>query len=52
MTRNCFGVEKVNRIRQEYDLSQWDFIYAYGDSRGDQEMLDLADERYYKFFKG
>lgn len=51
LTRNCHGVEKVNRIRQQYDLSKYDHIYAYGDSKGDKEMLDLADESYFKPFR-
>ena len=50
-TRNCYGIEKVNRIREVYDLSHCDHIYAYGDSRGDKEMLALADERFYKPFR-
>ena len=51
MTKNCYGQEKVNRIlslhpnRQEYHLT------AYGDSRGDREMLAFADESYFKPFR-
>lgn len=51
MTKNCYGQEKVNRIlslhpnRQEYHLT------AYGDSRGDKEMLAFADESYFKPFR-
>ena len=43
-TPNCYGQEKVNRIleclpdRHSYHLT------AYGDSRGDKEMLAFADE--------
>lgn len=51
-TPNCFGAEKVNRIRSKYDLSSYTKIYAYGDSSGDKEMLKLADESYYKPFRG
>lgn len=46
---NCQGPEKVRRIRERLDLDEFDFIYAYGNSRGDAEMLALADERYYKW---
>ncbi len=51
MTKNCYGQEKVNRIlslhpnRQEYHLT------AYGDSRGDRELLAFADESYFKPFR-
>jgi HAD superfamily hydrolase (TIGR01490 family) len=48
---NCFGIEKVNRIKDKYDLSQFNYIYAYGDSKGDIQMLDLANESFYKPFK-
>lgn len=52
-TPNCYGREKVRRIQEKYNLNDFDKIYAYGDSRGDREMLDLALEecRFYKFFK-
>ncbi len=48
--KNCFGTEKVNRINREYNLSNYDYIYAYGNSKGDYEMLEIADEKYYKPF--
>ena len=44
LSKNCYGQEKVNRLlevepnRDEYTL------HAYGDSRGDKEMLAFADE--------
>ena len=44
LTPNCYGKEKVERIlallpnRSDYHLT------AYGDSRGDREMLAFADE--------
>lgn len=50
-TKNCYGVEKVNRIKSRYDLSKFPVIYAYGDSPGDKEMLGIATERYYKRFQ-
>lgn len=50
-TRNCYGIEKANRVRETYDLSQYDHIYAYGDSHGDKELLALADESFYKPFR-
>jgi len=42
-TKNCHGKEKVNRIKQHLDLSKFSEIYAYGDSNGDTQMLQLAD---------
>lgn len=49
-SKNCYGIEKANRIREQYDLARYEYIYAYGDSRGDREMLELADEKFYKIF--
>lgn len=47
--RNCQGIEKVRRIKEVIDLDKYERVYAYGDSRGDAEMLDLANERYYRW---
>ena len=47
---NCYGIEKVKRIREKYDLSCYDKIYAYGDSRSDQFMMELAHESFFKPF--
>jgi phosphatidylglycerophosphatase C len=46
---NCTGAEKVRRIEERFNLEEFDYIYAYGDSRGDKEMLGLADEKFYKW---
>jgi HAD superfamily hydrolase (TIGR01490 family) len=48
-TPNCWGPEKTARIEQALDLKKYDKIYAYGDSRGDAEMLALADEKIYRW---
>jgi len=47
--KNCYGKEKVNRIKEKYNLSNYKKIYAYGDSKGDREMLELADVKFYKW---
>ena len=51
-TRNCYGAEKVNRVKQLLTAprSQY-YIIAFGDSRGDNEMLNYADEAHYQPFK-
>jgi HAD superfamily hydrolase (TIGR01490 family) len=50
-TKNCYGIEKANRVQEQYNLNDYDHIYAYGDSRGDKELLELADESFYKPFR-
>ena len=47
---NCNGLEKVTRIRNYLTLSDYNPIYAYGNSSGDKPMLDLAAYRFYKEF--
>jgi phosphatidylglycerophosphatase C len=49
--RNCNGSEKASRIKSAYDLSQYNEIYSYGDSKGDKAMLALATKPAYKPFR-
>ncbi len=48
---NCNGEEKVNRIKREIDLQQFDCIFAYGDTEGDMPMLSLAQKTHFQYFK-
>lgn len=41
--KNCYGVEKTNRLLERYPSRESYTLYAYGDSRGDKELLELAD---------
>ncbi len=50
-SRNCYGDEKVRRIREIYNLNDFKFIYAYGDSRGDIPLKNIANEFHYKPFR-
>jgi len=50
LSKNCYGMEKVNRIKEQYNLMDFEYIYAYGDSEGDKEMLAIAHEKHYKPF--
>lgn len=42
-SKNCWGPEKVRRLQQWSGSDRPRLQYAYGDSRGDLEMLALAD---------
>ena len=44
LNNNCYGQEKVNRLLQVEPERDAYFLYAYGDSRGDKEMLGFADK--------
>ncbi|MDR0746479.1 MAG: HAD-IB family hydrolase [Helicobacteraceae bacterium] len=48
---NCKGEEKIRRIKEIYDLSKFETIYAYGDSPPDRPMLALAQHSFYKPFE-
>lgn len=52
LTPNCYGAEKVRRIRERLSAPREHyFITAYGDSRGDKEMLAYADKGYFRAFE-
>lgn len=50
LTVNCYGKEKVNRLLSVYPERNKYYLIAYGDSRGDKELLQFADESHYKQF--
>ena len=50
---NCYGKEKVHRIAEalkSFERSEYE-IEAFGDSRGDKEMLAFADKGHFKPFR-
>lgn len=52
-SNNCYGKEKVHRIaevRKSFERSEYE-IEAFGDSRGDKEMLAFADKGHFKPFR-
>ena len=49
--KNCHGEEKVRRIKEKYNLKDFDFIYAYGDTRGDLALKEIAQEFHYRTLK-
>jgi len=49
--KNCYGIEKVSRIREKFDLSAYTDIFCFGDTKGDKPMLSLATSAYYKPFR-
>ena len=51
LTPNCYGEEKVRRILALYPDRHEYHLTAYGDSRGDKQLLAFADEAHYKPFR-
>lgn len=47
---NCWGPEKVRRLQELIGSREQYLLYAYGDSRGDRELLAFADYSFYRKF--
>lgn len=45
-SKNCSGEEKVNRIRVEIKNIDGCDIWSYGDSKGDDEMLNISSRSF------
>jgi HAD superfamily hydrolase (TIGR01490 family) len=50
LTKNCHGIEKVNRLLAAYPERDSYTLYAYGDSSGDKELLATAEHSFYRKF--
>ncbi len=48
--KNCYGAEKVRRLKELLEPKEYRDIYAYGDSSGDKELLRLATRPFYRRF--
>lgn len=48
---NCWGPEKERRLRAYLGNTTSQQLYVYGDSRGDQEILALANYPFYRRFE-
>ena len=48
--KNCYGIEKVNRLKDYLDLEDYREVYAYGDSKGDRELLGIASRPFFRKF--
>lgn len=49
-TKNCHGPQKVKRVKEFLNTSEYNEIWAYGDSRGDKEMLEMADHPFFRIY--
>ncbi len=50
--KNCYGAEKLRRLQLLVpDLEEY-ILFAYGDSKGDKEILLTAHHPYYRKFQG
>lgn len=49
--QNCYGPEKVNRIKELFKIDGYKSIHAYGDSKGDREMFQIAHKTFFRPFR-
>lgn len=49
-SKNCYGIEKAHRLLARYPNIADRIVYAYGDSRGDRDMLRMATYPFYRKF--
>ncbi|MFJ3465247.1 HAD-IB family hydrolase [Achromobacter spanius] len=45
---NCWGPEKLRRLTERYGAPDQYELHAYGDSRGDQWLIDAAQHAWYR----
>jgi HAD superfamily hydrolase (TIGR01490 family) len=50
LTKNCYGQEKITRLLEIFPNRNDYNLVAYGDSRGDKELIRFADNGFYKKF--
>lgn len=51
LTKNCYGQEKIKRLKRAFPYRKAYKLIAFGDSKGDSYLLKEADESYYKPFR-
>lgn len=47
---NCYGHQKVKRLTQHIPNIAQRYVYAYGDSKGDKQLLDMANMSFFRSF--
>jgi phosphatidylglycerophosphatase C len=46
---DCSGKEKLRRVDGKYDVQAYSVIYAYGDTKEDDEMLAIAHRKFFRW---
>jgi HAD superfamily phosphoserine phosphatase-like hydrolase len=44
LTPNCYGKEKVNRLKNYLNIDEYDEIISFGDSKADKYIFDISDK--------
>jgi phosphatidylglycerophosphatase C len=51
LEKNCWGKEKLFKLKYKLNIEEYDEIHVFGDSEGDNYLFSIADKVYYKYFK-
>ena len=46
---DCCGAAKAVRVRERYALSEYDSVWAYGDTEEDRHLLQLAGRKFFRW---
>jgi phosphatidylglycerophosphatase C len=46
---DCSGKEKSRRVKDKFNIQTYPVIYAYGDTKEDNEMLAIAHRKYFRW---
>lgn len=52
LTKNCYGTEKVKRLKHHYPFRESYRLVAMGDSKGDHALIEEADTAYFRQHNG
>ncbi len=52
LTKNCYGAEKVKRLKHRYPFRESYRLVAMGDSKGDSALIAEADTAYFRQHSG
>lgn len=46
---DCCGINKAKRVQEHVELKDYETVYAYGDTTEDNELLALAQRKYFRW---
>jgi phosphatidylglycerophosphatase C len=47
---NCYGPEKIARLKENFDIEKFQEVIVYGDSKGDYELYNISTKYFHKYF--
>ena len=47
---NCYGINKVKKIKENFNIEEYQDILSFGDTKGDRPMLELGSNYGFRVF--